>query len=392
VGGCTIASGATFVVGGPTSSADNANPTFDLSYTISPGLQNSGADADGVALFNMRCAQVTASTVPVDAVVYGPTNTNSLLDETGVASSPDVGDASGGQTIERTDLAGTWQIQATPTPNTTSLVGGGVNTAPVVTITAPAGGSNFTQGASVAFTGTASDAEDGSLTASLSWSSDLDGSIGSGGSFSTSSLSVGTHSITASVTDSGGLSDSDNISVTIDPPASGGVILSEVFYDAVSGDDDLEWVEIYNSSGSGVNLATWCIGNGGSDYTTSKVQLAGTIPAGATWVIGGTLSNSSNWSPSLDQSINFNPDFQNSGTAGDGVALFDVACSSVTASTVPVDAVVYGPNNSSNLIDESGSASAPEVGDAPSGSSIERTSLAGSWQIQSTPTPNTKAF
>ncbi|MEM9598938.1 MAG: hypothetical protein AAGD06_32015, partial [Acidobacteriota bacterium] len=82
-------------------------------------------------------------------------------------------------------------------------------------------------------------------------------------------------------------------------------------------------------------------------------------------------------------------DFQNGGSAGDGVALFDVPCSSVGASTVPVDAVVYGSNNNSGLIDETGVANAPEVADAPSGSSIERTSIAGSWQVQGSPTPGT---
>jgi len=69
------------------------------------------------------------------------------------------------------------------------------------------------------------------------------------------------------------------------------------------------------------------------------------------------------------------------------VALFNVPAAAITGSTVPIDAVVYGPNNSSNLIDETGSANSPEVGDASEGSSIERTTLGGSWQIRSSPTP-----
>ena len=99
----------------------------------------------------------------------------------------------------------------------------GGNTAPAVTINAPANGSTFTAGDSINFSGTANDTEDGDISSSLSWTSSLDGTIGAGAFFSTSSLSVGTHTITASVTDSGGLSGSDNISVTInnvpnDPP------------------------------------------------------------------------------------------------------------------------------------------------------------------------------
>ncbi len=91
------------------------------------------------------------------------------------------------------------------------------NNAPTVAITAPSNGSNFPDGSSVNFTGTATDTEDGNIASSLAWSSNLDGSLGSGASIN-STLSVGTHTITAQVTDSGGQSDSDNITVTIDPP------------------------------------------------------------------------------------------------------------------------------------------------------------------------------
>ena len=99
--------------------------------------------------------------------------------------------------------------------------GGGGNTAPSATITSPADGASFVAGTSVSFAGSANDAEDGNLTGSLSWTSSLDGNLGSGGSFSTSGLSVGSHTITASVTDSGGLSGSDSVAITV-TPASGG--------------------------------------------------------------------------------------------------------------------------------------------------------------------------
>ena len=90
-----------------------------------------------------------------------------------------------------------------------------VSTAPVVTITAPADGASFTAGSSITFTGSAIDTEDGDISASLSWSSDLDGAIGTGGSFSIATLSGGTHTITASVTDSGGVLGSASITVTV---------------------------------------------------------------------------------------------------------------------------------------------------------------------------------
>jgi PKD repeat protein len=95
-----------------------------------------------------------------------------------------------------------------------------VNAPPVVVITSPANNASFSSIASVNFVGTANDAEDGNLASSILWTSSADGAIGTGGSFSTSSLSVGTHVITAAVTDTGGTPASMSITVTINllPP------------------------------------------------------------------------------------------------------------------------------------------------------------------------------
>jgi len=83
--------------------------------------------------------------------------------------------------------------------------GGGdpTNDPPAVTISSPADGASYDSGTSIAFAGSASDTEDGDLTGSLVWTSNLDGQIGTGGSFS-AVLSDGTHTIVADVTDSGG--------------------------------------------------------------------------------------------------------------------------------------------------------------------------------------------
>ncbi len=174
--------------------------------------------------------------------------------------------------------------------------------------------------------------------------------------------------------------------------SAGTIILSEVMYDVPASDDGFEWVELYNPGPETVDLSGYSLGNGGIDYTYSVVQLAGTIAPCQTFVVGGPGSDSSNGHPSFDQVLNFEPDFQNSGSAGDGVALFDVPASQITASTVPIDAVIYGPNNDNGLIDESGSAPGPDVGDAEPGSSIERFDLAGSWRIRSNPDPNAAPF
>ena len=99
------------------------------------------------------------------------------------------------------------------------IITGTPNTTPTVTITAPADASNVLPGASVTFTGTATDTEDGNLETSIAWSSNIDGALDTGASITTSSLSNGVHTITASATDSGSLTGNDTISVDVSNPS-----------------------------------------------------------------------------------------------------------------------------------------------------------------------------
>ncbi|MGR9117258.1 MAG: Ig-like domain-containing protein, partial [Gammaproteobacteria bacterium] len=88
------------------------------------------------------------------------------------------------------------------------------NTAPTIAITSPANGSGFTEGENITFMATASDSEDGDLSPSITWESNLDGNIGTGPSI-VSSLSLGDHLITAGVTDSNGTHQENQISVSV---------------------------------------------------------------------------------------------------------------------------------------------------------------------------------
>ncbi len=88
-----------------------------------------------------------------------------------------------------------------------------VNISPAVSITAPADNSTLSEDdGAIAFTASANDPEDGDLSAGIQWSSNIDGAFSS-----PTPLSVGAHTITATVSDSGGLTDSDAITVTITP-------------------------------------------------------------------------------------------------------------------------------------------------------------------------------
>jgi len=92
------------------------------------------------------------------------------------------------------------------------------NQSPVVTISSPGNGISFAPGDTVTFSGSASDAEDGDVTGSLSWFSSIDGEIGGDTGFSRSDLSVGVHTITASATDDDGATGSLSRSIAIRTP------------------------------------------------------------------------------------------------------------------------------------------------------------------------------
>ena len=137
-----------------------------------------------------------------------------------------------------------------------------VNTPPVVQITVPTNNSSFTAGDNVTFTGTATDAEQGNLSASIAWTSSLNGSLGSGASVSTTSLSQGTHTITASVIDGGGLPGSASITVTINaappppPPNPCATPTPAGFTKSWIGDVSTDWTSAGNWSPSGAPAAS----------------------------------------------------------------------------------------------------------------------------------------
>ena len=143
--------------------------------------------------------------------------------------------------VRARDASGVAGYEATHTLRMANGEPSPANTAPVVTIDAPADGATFDSGSSIEFAGSASDAEDGDLTADLVWTSDLDGPIGTGGNF-TAVLTDGAHVITASATDSAGTTASDQVSVTVSGGSSNPIALTANGY-KIKGRQkaDLEW-------------------------------------------------------------------------------------------------------------------------------------------------------
>jgi len=89
------------------------------------------------------------------------------------------------------------------------------NHPPSLQIVRPADGSSFQEGQLVFLLARAADREDANIVEQVQWRSNRDGALGTDGEIGTRNLSVGVHTITASVTDSGGLTVSDSISLTI---------------------------------------------------------------------------------------------------------------------------------------------------------------------------------
>jgi len=193
-------------------------------------------------------------------------------------------------------------------------------------------------------------------------------------------IDAGSEVITATF---GGASVNADLTVTAQPDI--GLVLSEVFYDAPGSDTDLEWVEIYNGGGSTIDLSTWSLGAGGGDYLNTTHQLVGSLAPGDCFVVGGPDSTADNASPGIDQVGAFSPPIQNSGSNADGLGLFNLPAVALDSSSVPVDSVVYGSNNDDEFVDSEGNISAVDVGDAPSGSSLEQST--SGWSIQSSPSP-----
>ena len=110
------------------------------------------------------------------------------------------------------------------------------NAFPSVIITSPTDGDVFTEGSTVTFSGVAGDLEDGDLSSSITWSSDVDGLIGTGATVTTSTLTATAHTVTATVTDGALQTVSAFVGIAIEGP--GGLFTFESRID--TGSDDAE--------------------------------------------------------------------------------------------------------------------------------------------------------
>jgi hypothetical protein len=138
-----------------------------------------------------------------------------------------------GAEFSRSDLSGGFHeitLTATDSEGTSgsATITFGIGGAPNVEIDAPDEQSNgaphtVSVGTTVAFTGSAVDVEDGPLGGTaLSWTSNVDGPLGTGSSLSTDALTAGMHTVTLTATDSDDNQAKATVLVIVKPPTAAG--------------------------------------------------------------------------------------------------------------------------------------------------------------------------
>lgn len=206
-----------------TKTVDEPNPLADSTVLFTVAVVNNGPfDASDLLVLD---ALDTVFTAPSHVTSTGSLSGDTLwaipslaVGDTATWTTTTIlaSNASGGSASNSAILVSLAQNDTTPVNDTATVaMSFPVSALPDVVISVPADSSVFDPGEIVTFTGTATDAEDGPLTASLAWTSSLDGSIGSGGSFQTSQLSTGVHTVVASVTDSDSGEGADTITVNV---------------------------------------------------------------------------------------------------------------------------------------------------------------------------------
>lgn len=161
------------------------------------------------------------------------------------------------------------------------------------------------------------------------------------------------------------------------------LMISEVLFDPIAFGPDLdqEYVELFNETGSPVDLASWSLGWGGADYTFGTLDLdaAGVLAPYSYIVIGVSTHPTLAFTPELADGFFF---------AG-GVALFNSEASAITPTTLPDDNVIYTTVfgfNGSGLIDPTGAAGAVDGNTTAAGETIAR-DVNGNWVVQAASSP-----
>jgi len=227
-----LGSGSTLITNGLTAG------THTVTLTVTDRRGATGAATITLTVSSSNTAPRATITAPEDQatftegerVTFSGTGTDAEDGElTGEAlswSSDQDGLLGTGESLTVTSLSvGTHRITFTATDQegatgtaliTITVQSAAPNTPPTAEIRLPPPNASFTEGQSVTFSGTGTDAEDGTLDGqALAWTSNLDGFLGQGSYFALNHLSVGMHLITLTATDSRGATGTDTVTITV---------------------------------------------------------------------------------------------------------------------------------------------------------------------------------
>lgn len=173
------------------------------------------------------------------------------------------------------------------------------------------------------------------------------------------------------------------------------VVLAEIVFNPTGDDNEQQWIKLKNLCSYDIDLAAWTIGYAGEHYGDNRQKrldgdgdpnINTVIPAFGCYLVGGPTTDVANGMPVYDWPDDFAPGLSYDPEIGSGVALFDLPPERVDETTVPLDAVIYGPNNDAGLIDHTGEpADGPHVGLPPEGGSITRTGAGPQWDLNVAP-------
>jgi PKD repeat protein len=218
---------AAALTGGATPNLVTLIPAATANKLLYMGFIGAAVNQAPVARFTWSCTGLitnqcaldgTLSSDDVGIVTWGWNWGNGKSETKTVPTAKNTWSAPGVYTVTLTVTDG-GGLTATQTQQVTVGSAPPSNQSPTANITLPTAPANFVQGTSISFAGTGNDPEDGTLSgASLVWTSNIDGAIGTGVGFSKSNLSVGSHTITLTATDSKGATGTATRTVTITPP------------------------------------------------------------------------------------------------------------------------------------------------------------------------------
>ena len=160
-----------------------------------------------------------------------------------------------------------------------SVTGGAANVAPTANANGPYTG---TEGIAVSFSSAGSSDSDGTIS-SYAWN------FGDGGTSTSANpthtyASAGSYTATLTVTDNGGLTDSDNANVTINPASSGGDYASIPYSTGFESGLDANWTTKGSTSYSRIQLTTANSPHSGNYQLTMDVTTNGNYNTNEAWM------------------------------------------------------------------------------------------------------------